>query len=117
METLLTESMICFATLLRTAGNFRQDGTQLELIEYHAGVFVPLSSDACSPRIDQGRRDIVEMRNVTRSQCGMAGEDNSSNHRVPQFARTTLKFSRGHQSACLLCGFSVKGSDAMVNSI
>src|ERR1022692_1747266 len=37
METLLTESMICYATLLRTAGNFRQDGTQLELIEYHAG--------------------------------------------------------------------------------
>src|SRR5580698_2068460 len=35
METLLTESMICYATLLRTAGNFRQDGTQLELIEYH----------------------------------------------------------------------------------
>src|SRR5580700_8784782 len=37
METSLTESMICYATLLRTAGNFRQDGTQLELTEYHAG--------------------------------------------------------------------------------
>lgn len=38
METLLTESMISCATLFRTAGNFRQDGTQLELIEYHAGL-------------------------------------------------------------------------------
>src|SRR5580658_9299045 len=36
METLLTESMIGCAILLRTAGNFRQNGTQLELIEYHA---------------------------------------------------------------------------------
>jgi hypothetical protein len=43
METLLTESMICgFSSLgffgeasSRPAGNFRQNGTQLEFIEYH----------------------------------------------------------------------------------
>jgi hypothetical protein len=50
METLLTESMISsfsssgllqeslFRKLsLELRGNFRQNGTQLELIEYHAG--------------------------------------------------------------------------------
>jgi hypothetical protein len=48
METLLTESMISDfsssllqgsssgSVLLKLRGNFRQNGTQLELIEYHA---------------------------------------------------------------------------------
>jgi hypothetical protein len=50
METLLTESMISNSLLqgfyreacsgnffLKLRGNFRQNGTQLELIEYHDG--------------------------------------------------------------------------------
>jgi hypothetical protein len=39
MDTLLTES-IFFVTSSGTAGNFRQDGAQLELIEYHAATLL-----------------------------------------------------------------------------
>src|SRR5271156_1422782 len=129
METLLTESMgsgfsssaLLLGSFFRkrsseTAGNFRQNGTQLVVNRISRWSFM-VRSGARSPRINQGRRDIIEVRDIAGRQCGMAGEKDSSDHRVAQFAGTALNFSRRHQSACMLCGFSVERSDAIVNSI
>src|ERR1700693_4213126 len=73
METLLTESMIsgCSSSGLQlgnffrkrfseTAGNFRQNGTQLELIEYHDGLRSALmtgrvSCEPCAPACPEKR--------------------------------------------------------------
>jgi hypothetical protein len=105
METLLTESMISDfsssllqgsssgSVLLKLRGNFRQNGTQLELIEYHAPTDGSLFR---SPRIDHWRRQIIEMCHVSRRQCGMASQDNTRNHGVAILAWTALHFSGSH---------------------
>src|SRR5258706_2021481 len=124
METLLTESMSSdFSISALLQGSFFRNCGEFPPKRYAAGTnrisrwsSIARSSGACGPRIDEGRRDIVKVPDISRSQGRTARENNSSDHRVAHLARTALYFSGGHQSACVLRGFGIEGSDAMVNT-
>jgi hypothetical protein len=68
------------------------------------------------PWINKGRGDIGEVPDVPRRQCGVARENDASDHGVAHVAGAALHFSRGPQGACVLCGLGVEGSDAMMNT-
>ncbi len=125
-----------------TAGNFRQNGTQL-LVNRISRAFLARTARSLAqpygrssgktyviqrigdvfgavgylvPRIDQGRRNVIEVGCIACRQAGMSRQDDTCDHCIAEIARTTLHFSQGHQGSRLLRGFGVERDNLLVNA-
>jgi hypothetical protein len=125
MDTLLTESMISsFSSsglrflgfyreassgsfLLETAGNFRQNGTQLELIEYHAGRVRRGDQELAVQGSMSGAEMSSKSRMLRVASVAWRDENDSGDHRVAHLREADLGvFGRPlKQPAC--CAASV----------